>query len=416
MEVSVLIAAYNAANTIERAIRSIPDCVPRILVLDDCSTDATASIVQAIGDARIRLIKHPHNMGIGAARQSLLSSCLTDYGIWLDADDMLLPGHVESLLEILQSGADYAYSNAELFDAQKDEHISTLEPAPELSFPDGIWWMFARNFIPMLGWPAVRISVARKASYQSNLRHAEDYAHLLRAIQKGAKVRFSHKVTYRQYHYSGSLSRQMGAHSESVSKILAGVNKQWLENALQCSRVSRLDMCLILSYFYNQQHAWGPAALWAEEAVNLCSEGAAKGGENRRGDALFLYATALYQMGDIKDARAHFGTVSHMQGRADALNNLGYLFVGAENHTALMPALATVVSGRQDAAASQEAANESGTVSAKACFEAALALMPHYSDARNNLACIKAGNSDIRHYRFTALPLRRMAYRDIYDD
>lgn len=78
---AVVVPAYNAAATITRtldsAIAAADACASLglaievdIVVVDDCSTDATAAIVEryAARDRQVRLIRAPENGGPGAAR------------------------------------------------------------------------------------------------------------------------------------------------------------------------------------------------------------------------------------------------------------------------------------------------------------------------------------------------------------
>lgn len=108
MPVSVVICAYNAANYLERALRSICEQTYRnleILVIDDASTDTTASLAVAMADKddRIRVIRLDTNGGIAHARQVGLESVRHDWLLFLDADDIALPTMIERQIEMLQT-------------------------------------------------------------------------------------------------------------------------------------------------------------------------------------------------------------------------------------------------------------------------------------------------------------------------
>jgi glycosyltransferase involved in cell wall biosynthesis len=67
-KVGVVVPAYNEEKLIERTIRTMPPFVDRIIVVDDCSRDRTAEIVQNMADefgARLVLIRHERNQGVG---------------------------------------------------------------------------------------------------------------------------------------------------------------------------------------------------------------------------------------------------------------------------------------------------------------------------------------------------------------
>jgi len=67
-KVGVVVPAYNEEKLIERTIRTMPPFVDRIIVVDDCSRDRTAEIVQNLteefGD-RLILVRHERNQGVG---------------------------------------------------------------------------------------------------------------------------------------------------------------------------------------------------------------------------------------------------------------------------------------------------------------------------------------------------------------
>jgi len=95
--VSAVIPAYNAAETIERALDSVyaqtyPNII-EVIVVDDGSTDGTAQIVgQSYPMARLF---RQENAGCGAAYNAGVAEASGDYVAFLDADDVWLPTKIE---------------------------------------------------------------------------------------------------------------------------------------------------------------------------------------------------------------------------------------------------------------------------------------------------------------------------------
>lgn len=75
-----------------------------IICVDDGSTDGSAAILEEYAgrDERIRVIAQV-NSGAGAARNTGLEAASGEYVLFLDGDDMLLPGSLESLYKQAES-------------------------------------------------------------------------------------------------------------------------------------------------------------------------------------------------------------------------------------------------------------------------------------------------------------------------
>lgn len=95
--VSVVMPAYNASSTIASSIKSVQGqsyTSWELLVVDDCSTDDTVSIVKGLSttDARIRLISLTTNSGSPAyPRNVAIKEARGGFIAFLDADDEWLP-------------------------------------------------------------------------------------------------------------------------------------------------------------------------------------------------------------------------------------------------------------------------------------------------------------------------------------
>lgn len=107
---TVLIGAYNNAATLPQAIESILNQTIReleVLVLDDGSTDDTASLVAAIEDERLRYIPLQH-MGIARSLNLGIEAAAAPVVAVQDADDWSEPQRLERQLAVLDAEADVA--------------------------------------------------------------------------------------------------------------------------------------------------------------------------------------------------------------------------------------------------------------------------------------------------------------------
>ncbi len=91
--VSVVITAYNYDRYIERAIRSVLDQslnkgLYEIIVVNDCSTDSTAQILENYQED-VRIFNLEQNVGLAAARNIGIKKARGQYIVFLDADDYI---------------------------------------------------------------------------------------------------------------------------------------------------------------------------------------------------------------------------------------------------------------------------------------------------------------------------------------
>lgn len=218
--IAVIVAAYNAADTLERAVRSAlaePETA-ELLIVDDCSTDGTAALADQLAreDGRVRVLRMPANGGPAAARNAALAAATTPWIAILDADDYLVPGRFAALL---------AQGDAAEFVA--DELVRTpdgaapqvnLDPKPlgPISFEEFVLGNMGELKGPLdLGFvkPIFRRSFVtqHKLSY-ADMRLGEDYEFYARALALGARFLMIGPAGYISVERQGSLSKD---HSEA---------------------------------------------------------------------------------------------------------------------------------------------------------------------------------------------------------
>lgn len=110
-KVSVIVAIYNAENTLPRLVQSLKNQTLtdfEVLLIDDGSTDSSGAICDrfALQDSRFKVF-HKQNEGIGATRQFGIDHAAGKYTIHADADDWVEPVWLEQLYSnAVSTGAD----------------------------------------------------------------------------------------------------------------------------------------------------------------------------------------------------------------------------------------------------------------------------------------------------------------------
>ena len=113
--IGVVIPAFNEVSLLPVTLGKLPHFVDGVIVVDDASNDGTSEAVEAMNDARVDVIKHPQNLGVGRAITTGYEAALTkDYDIVvvMGADDQMDPEEIPTLIDPIVSGeADYVKGN-----------------------------------------------------------------------------------------------------------------------------------------------------------------------------------------------------------------------------------------------------------------------------------------------------------------
>lgn len=106
--VSIITPTYNSEQFIVQTIQSVQAQSYtnwEMIIVDDCSTDATFKILQqqATLDSRIKIQKSESNSGAGIARQKAIVMAKGQYIAFLDSDDLWKPTKLQSQLYFMQT-------------------------------------------------------------------------------------------------------------------------------------------------------------------------------------------------------------------------------------------------------------------------------------------------------------------------
>jgi len=100
--VSVLLAAHDDARFLRDAIESVLTQTLadlELLVVDDASTDETPSLLAAVDDARVTVLRNAEQLGLAASLNLALERAGGKYVARLDADDVALPERLQRQVE-----------------------------------------------------------------------------------------------------------------------------------------------------------------------------------------------------------------------------------------------------------------------------------------------------------------------------
>ena len=197
-DVSIIVAAYNAADTLDRCLDSLLGQTAgqvQVVCVDDCSTDATPALLarRAKEDNRLLILRTTANSGLSAARNLALPHLTGRWTFTCDADDWISS---DSVAHLLAAEHDHSTADALLFRMRKVYDDGREEP-----FAD---WPHSQTFT---GREAIRLAV--------DWRIHGDYAlptKRLQAMPYDARTRiYSDDVTVREHLLTSQLLVQTEA-------------------------------------------------------------------------------------------------------------------------------------------------------------------------------------------------------------
>lgn len=257
VKVSVIIAAWNAAATLEACIGSLQAQQGmtaeqiEILVVDDCSTDATWSLLQQWRERWPNLVplQTAVNSGPSAARNLGVAHASGDWVAVVDGDDRIQPSRFQLLLARAETqGLDICFDNLAMRRAETPQQIEgylvPAELAPELAEPWTLAGYAALNMpyesAALLGFlkPIMRreFLVQHALQYREELRNSEDFILIVECLIAGARIGYLNEPLYDYFIYNSSLS---GKFNQEAHRKLMAVEQSILTTSGQLTPADR---------------------------------------------------------------------------------------------------------------------------------------------------------------------------------
>jgi glycosyltransferase involved in cell wall biosynthesis len=190
-EVSVVIPSRDRWPLLAAALASAlaqDDVRLEVIVVDDGSSDVTPECLAEVGDARLRIVRHEHSLGVARARNRGVEEARGPWIALLDDDDTWAPAKLRTQLDALdRAGGDFAYASAVHVDEHGRVLAVELAPAPAALAPR---LLTNENPVPA-GCSNVVASTAllrRIGGFDERLFHLADWDLWLRLVRAGRAV------------------------------------------------------------------------------------------------------------------------------------------------------------------------------------------------------------------------------------
>ncbi len=221
-KVSVIIPAYNAAQFIELACRSAvaqthPDM--EVIVIDDGSKDATASIAESIPG--VTCIRKP-NGGVSSARNVGMRACRGDLIAFLDADDIWHPQKIAAQVALMERypDSDLNYTRIVFETGQfHPEAKIPFDPVPPHTLIDELEPTFRKPYLGTSSVMVRRRAYERVGGFDESLPFAEDIKFFLQVVIRQPQVAIVEFPAVYKRPVAGSLSEDSSAGYEKVLNV-----------------------------------------------------------------------------------------------------------------------------------------------------------------------------------------------------
>lgn len=236
--VSIIIAAYNIENYIERCLNSVINQTfesIEIIIVNDGSTDSTLENINKFKDDRIKIYSQ-ENKGLIEARKSGFNIAKGEYILFIDGDDWLELDAIKKLYEkakvhnddIILYNSIWAYENRkirkELFleeslscnrDLLKEILIGNIMPA--------VWGKFIRR----------KYIIENRINFPENLSYGEDLGLVLSLFIHNPKVNYISDYLYNYYQREDSITNSKESNKVlELEQVVEFIKKELIKNNL----------------------------------------------------------------------------------------------------------------------------------------------------------------------------------------
>lgn len=280
--VSVILPVYNCQNYVLEAVQSILNQTYKnfeLIIIDDCSTDNTHSIIQKIDDSRIQIVRKVKNSGYTDSLNIGINISKGKYIARMDGDDISLPNRFEKQLEILEKNPEIILCGT----AIQILNSNTILSHPSIHEEILVKLCFGTSFYhPTV---MIRKEVLIANNYNSKFEPAEDYELWTRLAFLGKfhninEVLLNYRVHTNQISFTKNELQASNSFSCKLTMlnhlgVLAKFSREELSVALETKDQYLIQECkktlIIFDYLIDQNNSMKiyDQKLFKEKVLNL---------------------------------------------------------------------------------------------------------------------------------------------------
>ncbi|MGX9519202.1 glycosyltransferase family 2 protein [Vibrio mediterranei] len=232
--VSVVVSCYNGEEFITESIDSILNQTFtdfELIIINDGSTDGSASIIESYNDPRIVFVDFKDNQGLINCLNFGFEKSIGKYVARFDADDICYPERLERQVEFLEKNPDVSIVGTYANVVDENGILTGVKMKPELSDIDiRVASCFYCRFVHPTVMIRRRVLVNNGIRYDKNALHSEDY------------VLWSEIALHGKFANIPVAGIKYRVHSSNVSKVYS-------QEQISNSSKARAKFLLLLGYF-----------------------------------------------------------------------------------------------------------------------------------------------------------------------
>lgn len=231
--VSIVIPVFNGEAFIKNCITSVINQTIKelqIIIVDDGSKDNTLQILRAFEneDERIEVI-HQDNAGVSAARNAGLQSVQSEWVLFVDADDTIMPEYCASMLEAVDRlNADVVIARPSSDEQrycyllqEKEKLMQACLSYNETTYPFNIDAPWGKMF-------RFRIISEQHIHFPEELTRSEDAFFCLQFYEVADGIGILNQLGYTHTEREGSICRSFAPDAPEILERILCVNQQWV--------------------------------------------------------------------------------------------------------------------------------------------------------------------------------------------
>ncbi len=234
---SIIIPVYNVADCLDECLASV--CAQRvagdteIILVDDCSTDASLSLCQvwAERDGRIILLQHTENRGLSAARNTGLDAAHGEFVTFVDSDDTLSPDALHCALEAfnVDERVDVVEYPVVVYEGHPSQHTLRFSSSQPVSFDH---WLADGGLFHAYAWNKVYRRQLWQGEFFPEGHYFEDIFTVPQVLANARSIAYCNGGLYHYRYRSCSISTQ-----PSAAKLTDRLRGMLLSNQLLVDRL-----------------------------------------------------------------------------------------------------------------------------------------------------------------------------------